>query len=276
MKLDVLLPRLCVLVMVVVLAKLAGAEDDRSGQNLTAVPSDLQNTETIRLNNNKITDVGVGLFPPLTKVLYLSGNHLTHISADAFCNTQLGGIYLDYNFLNSVPNFTCVSDTLKILRIIGNRLVGHLESNVLRTYWSLKIVNLQKNNVTSFDKDLFCSFPLNTLDAGENLLRKFLYLSCASETLVRLELNSNRICSIKASDFANFTVLRSLNLAGNCLSSVDILLSAQNLWTSLEKLYVSYLSLEHVSFTGKGFQKLNHLILQGNPLGCFQMVSKQN
>ncbi len=218
----------CCIVVASVIIQTGKTAEERNNQGLTAVPSDLDNTETIKLMNNSISDVGIRLFPDNVKKLYLQRNLLTEISPDAFCNTQLEKIYLDYNFITSFPDFTCKNDStsLQLISVTHNRLGGgYMESTALSRHTHLRIVRLGHNNFTSFNKDLFCNFPLETLNIQANLLTEFPHLGCTSGNFLRLVLLQNPICSITKDDIGNFTALQTLNLNGLCLPDLDTVLS---------------------------------------------------
>ena len=218
--------------------------DVRNNQGLTAVPADLEKTGTIKLMNNSISDVGVGLFPNKARKLFLHQNLLTEVSPNAFCNTVLEQIFLDFNFLTSVPDFTCKSNSLQVISLTGNRLVGHMDSAVLSPYPHLRSVRLGFNNFTSFDRDLFCNFPLDTLNVESNQLTEFPYLGCVADIFLRLVIFNNPICSISQSDIGNFTALMTLGMNGLCLPDLEIILSGNSHDSGCE-WFVSVRSEDH-------------------------------
>ncbi len=246
-----------------------------SNLGLTEVPTDLENIFTIELENNLISTIGDGLFGDQVNIVKLNMNRLTSISANAFCGTQLYMLQLEKNSLTSIPDLTCVKSTIEQVAMSWNLLSGHIGGGTLSNCPNLWKLRLLHNFISSIDADAFCGTALKLFSAQNNSLTEVPDLSCVGSTLETFNLFDNKICSLKQNDFTAFEVLKQIGFSGNCLTALDHITEATNLWPTLEVLKVANLGLLEVNFTAGSFSILDKLEIEKNEFTCFRMVSKE-
>ncbi len=245
-----------------------------SNLNLTEIPNDLDNSATIDLENNLISTIGDGLFGNNLKILKMNMNRLTSISTNAFCGTELFALQIEKNLLTSIPDLSCVKSTMGKFFMSWNRLSGHIGGGLLSNFPKMWNIRLPHNYITSISPDAFCGTDLKIFNAQNNSLTEVPDLSCVGRTLETFNLFDNKICSLKK-NFTAFEVLKQIDFSGNCLTALDHITEATNLWPTLGVLKVANLGLREVNFTAGSFSILETLEIEQNQFTCFRMVSKE-
>ncbi len=246
-----------------------------SNLNLTEIPANLDNSGTIDLQNNLISTIGDGLFGDKLKILKMNMNRLTSISSNAFCGTQLSTLQIEKNSLTSIPDLTCVKSTIKKFFMSQNLLSGHIGGGALSNCSQMWKIRLLHNFITSIGPDAFCGTDLQEFSAQNNSLTEVPDLSCVGRTLKTFNLFDNKICSLKQNDFTVFQALEQIGFSGNCLTALDHITEATNLWPTLRVLKVANLGLREVNITAGSFSILETLEIEQNQFTCFRMVRKE-
>eukprot|EP01134_Creolimax_fragrantissima_P007047 CFRG7047T1 len=170
-------------------------------------------------------------FTKLT-TLDLSNNRLTDISSQlASACPKLAKLGLSDNRFTIIPVVIQFMSVLQVLDVSNNKLIG-LGSYTLPT--SLVVLQLHKNQITSFDRCVERLTNLNTLDLSHNLIRKLpdlklphlVYLNLNGNSLSRADLTGLRLRTMLCK--ANFltliqmdlTLMTELNLSRNKIATL--------------------------------------------------------
>eukprot|EP00042_Codosiga_hollandica_P054270 m.730450 g.730450 ORF g.730450 m.730450 type:complete len:195 (-) comp58871_c1_seq142:1655-2239(-) len=171
--------------------------------------SSLHIGRTRALRGNQITFIGGAAFQSLqTDTLDLSGNQITFIGDAAFQNLQVNNLDLSGNQLTSISN------------------------NTFDGAARVQSLSLRSNYLTKIEDSSFLAMSA----------LHFLYVSCPEPSLPSLlmfpepnrDLSNNILTLISPDAFAGLTALNTLKLAGNHLTSMD-LVTFGNL-TNLKKM----------------------------------------
>ncbi|XP_075440725.1 reticulon-4 receptor-like 2 [Ascaphus truei] len=193
--------------------------------NLSRVPSPLPAlARRVFLQNNHISELGPGLFSPLTSVLWLFSNRISLLRPGAFQGLeQLEELDLGNN--PSLPplqpdTFHGLS-SLRSLHLYRCH-IHRLPAGLFRGLTSLRYLYLQHNHLTRLPEGLFGDLSnLTQLFLHGNLLQalpagSFLGLP----SLDRLLLHSNRLVSVSPGAFRGLSSLTILFLFNNSLPSL--------------------------------------------------------
>ena len=210
----------------------------------------LESLEILDLSHNKLTRLEVYTFATLSslQVLNLAHNQIHAISPRAFAsNILLKILVLSHNQIDDIPSDTL--DGLEALESlsIDNNNIEHLQINY--SFPSLTDLTLSNNNITSVPFFIRTSKKLQTIDMGENYIRRIDSKSGFNQlpNLYGLRLEGNIIEIITNDTFSEIknntepSNLNVLNLARNDLKTLK-------------------------PGTFKGLQKLRALRLDGNQL----------
>ncbi|XP_063290904.1 reticulon-4 receptor-like 2 [Pelobates fuscus] len=193
--------------------------------NLSRVPSPLPGlARRVFLQNNQISELGPGLFSPLTSVLWLFSNRISLLRPGAFQGLE----YLKELDLGNNPTLPPLQpDTFSGLSSLQSLHlyrchIHRLPADLFRGLHSLRYLYLQHNYLTGLPDGLFRDLSnLTQLFLHGNLLQSlpagsFFGLS----SLDRLLLHSNRLVSISPAAFRGLSSLTILFLFNNSLPSL--------------------------------------------------------
>ncbi|KAM4636588.1 reticulon-4 receptor-like 2 [Discoglossus pictus] len=193
--------------------------------NLSRVPFPLPGlARRVFLQNNQITELGPGLFSPLTSVLWLFSNRISLLRPGAFQGLE----HLEELDLGNNPNLPPLQpDTFHGLTSLRSLHlyrchIHRLPAGLFRGLHSLRYLYLQHNRLTGLPDGLFRDLTnLTQLFLHGNLLQSlpagsFLGLS----SLDRLLLHSNRLVSVSPAAFEGLSSLTILFLFNNSLPSL--------------------------------------------------------
>ena len=127
------------------------------------------------LKKNTIRRVRQDSFKDLPSLEYinLATNRIAYVHPEAFCGTQLQWVRLGFNALLKVPEFRCLSRTLKILYLAGNK-ISRVRDIDFRGLKVLEVLELNRNkiyHVSGLDTNLGSS--LEILRIRSNRLQTF-------------------------------------------------------------------------------------------------------
>ena len=137
---------------------------DRSGENLSAVPSDLpKNSTELILENNLISTLDSCQFCGFTALqyLHLRNNSITYVSPTAFKNTSLIELYLSENELTSVPDLNEIAAQLEVL-VLNDNKISTLPDGILNMS-RLRSLELCRNKLHDANTGEFCFSDLSSL-----------------------------------------------------------------------------------------------------------------
>ena len=176
----------------------------------------------LRLDNNLLTTLPVGVFDELTALvsLRLFNNLLTTLPVGMFDDlTALTLLRLDNNLLATLP--VGVFDKLTALtwlRLIGNKLTT-LPAGVFDDLTALRTLQLSNNSLTTLPAGVFDELTaLTRLDLNNNSLHTLpAGVFDRPTALTRLDLNNNSLRTLRAGVFDKLTALMALQLNANRL-----------------------------------------------------------
>ena len=220
---------------------------------------DVQRLRSMFLNDNRLTELPVGLFNGLSNLdsLFLDYNNLTSLSTNLFQGlANLDQLSLNNNKLDNLP-------------------VG-----IFLGLTSLKKLHLSFNEFTRLPNDIFNETNLNVLELQNNKLKELNPNTFRNLfNLNKLLLNNNALIKLPAGVFKGLTNLKELYLDCNQLRHLP-----DNTFneTSLTLLQLQNNNLRHL--TPEIFQNLinlNKLFLQNNaldelPAGIFKELTNLN
>ncbi len=247
---------------------------DLSSQNLSLVPLNQISIETDFLNfsYNLLTDVDSSTFSGLSNIvtLHLSHNLLTTalIGAGSMSPMPIKTLWLEYNYLEDIPDLSDIGGTLKHLHVGHNNITAVSASN-FEFLDNVITLGLEGNRLQTLPSDAFCSMPLLRVFLGYNELREVPDLGCVSPNLRKLILEHNYICSLGDSDFVGFVDLRYLSLNGNCLYKISGLESLRT-YTNNIHIYLQDNNLTTLATSLQNFSQIEVLKLSGNNLTPWQ------
>ncbi|TRY99409.1 hypothetical protein DNTS_032538 [Danionella cerebrum] len=158
----------------------------------------------------------------LFKPSRLDANHITAVPEDSFEGLQqLRHLWLDDNSLTEVPIGPLQHQSnLQALTLALNRIT-HIPDNAFANLSSLVVLQLHNNRIQEIGKNCFNGLDnLETLDLNFNNLKTFPEAIEALPKLKELGFHSNNIASIPEGAFGRNTLLHTIHLFDNPLSSV--------------------------------------------------------
>lgn len=274
---------------------------------------DSTSLQILDLSNNKLTILNdeFSYIPKLT-TLYLQKNNL-HVLSDFIFNhlESLTSLNLSFNYLDAI-NSTLINSKMlinldisnnQITKLIGyqlNRLLAlqvfnasnnsieSVDSNCFNQAFSLSIVDLSFNNITSpienvmftvsnkliflnlynnhisyIQRDSFKHNRLNYINLENNNLSGEIIIDTFAglNNISKLDLSKQNISSIRNGAFSDMNMLLILNLSYNRISEVESY-SFSNL--SISVLNISYNRLSVLDFFQNGLTNLTELYLSNN------------
>ncbi|KAL2090370.1 hypothetical protein ACEWY4_015058 [Coilia grayii] len=178
---------------------------DLSRNNLKAFPSQLfshlANLQLLRASKNQLDripqDIWSGHLTNLEEI-DIRGNNIRHLQTPKESHEKLQRLFL------------------------GNNLLNELHKEVHTYFPALKILDLQKNNISSFPQGVFSKLTqLELLDISNNQIEDLTQGSFEGlGKLMELNLEGNLIHFLQDEDFKHLQALRSLNLSKNKLKSL--------------------------------------------------------
>ncbi len=243
-----------------------GTEYVRVDEGLTTIPGNIPLDVThVDLSENQLTEVPDGSFSPYTSLMVLSLNrnsNLAVIGARALCGTVIGYLKLKKCAITSVPNITCIGDTLETLDLSHNRITmlnqGDFEGlSVLRTVW------LSWNDIAGDVSPLSeLRVSLERLYLAGNDIAQLNSTLYNFTSLTHLSLSRNKDLRLSEGNLAYCDNLESLHLTGCDLTEFPHVADALATLSviSLENNHLSNLSLEWLS----QFRSLQELTLAFN------------
>ncbi|VDM92077.1 unnamed protein product [Onchocerca ochengi] len=233
--------------------------------------SSLNYLEELNFSNNQISEISEIAFKNLTSLrgMYLGGNKLKTLPSSLHI-LHLRELYLDDNLIENILPEPLNFSSLKTLSLANNR-ISNMQPRSLIKYCKLENLNLARN-------------PL--LEVPRQILRE------VATTLVKLNLSSTLIATIRSGDFTNFLAIQEIDLSNAKITKIE-----ENSFCNLPKLLKLHLNdnpeLKHISsgafqllpslslihlhncnlselhdFNLKSLPSLQHLTFYGNPLLC--------
>jgi Leucine-rich repeat (LRR) protein len=124
-----------------------------------------------------------------------------------------------------------------VIYLSGNQIASIQRSDFNDKNPNLSKLNLRNNVIKSIESGCFRGTKISEISLSYNFLTTFPDFSEVKETLARVDLGANQICSVFADDVKDLKKLNTLSLSGNSLVLItDQLLQLSN----REKLYLQY------------------------------------
>ncbi|XP_050509284.1 leucine-rich repeat-containing protein 15-like [Diabrotica virgifera virgifera] len=165
---------------------------------------------------------------------------------------------------------------LDLLSLYNNSLTT-VDSSTFQNLHNLEILSLGSNQITSISNDGFLGLDkLEELKLSFNQLAEFPVQINTIKTLRKLDLNGNKIKSLKANSFSNLKKLEKLNLNDNLINSLEAKSFAglSNLRElSLKSNYLKQFNTQDVLEDLGSLQRLNLAI---NDLKCADLKNIDN
>lgn len=271
-------------------------EVDISHSNLENVPSfdGFYHLKRLNLAYNKIRSVSDEALASLRYLeeLNLSHNQISYISGIAFKSLfSLQKIDLGWNMLKTL-SFSQDIPNLKELYLNDN-LIEDILPELPLNFSSLKTLSLANNTISHLQsKSLMKCYKLENLNLARNPFLEVpaQALRHVASTLVKLNLSSTHITTIRSDDFANLLVIQEIDLSNTKMAKIE-----ENSFRNLPKLLQLHLNdnqelkeIHHAAFRSlpsllllhlhncnlsclhdlnpQLFQSLQRLTLHGNPL----------
>ncbi len=247
---------------------------DRSGEGLTAVPTDIPwDAETVILSSNLITEVPAGSFSHLRNCesLRLDHNKISVLERDAFDGLEVYSLDLSFNLLSNISENAFRGLSVNHLEMDSNKftILTHEMFQGLEVQSSLSLGNNQIHTISEGafqgvkgigDLHLYISNnKLQNLHSG-----MFLDLELR---LSYLEVSGNQIDKLEYRSLSSLGTLESLNLARNKLATLEPgALSGLGRLRTLDLDGNQIATLHEEVFSG--LIRLRWLLLDGNPLVC--------
>ncbi|EJW80886.1 immunoglobulin I-set domain-containing protein [Wuchereria bancrofti] len=273
-------------------------EVDISHSNLEDVPNfdGFYHLKRLNLGYNKIRSISDEALASLRYLeeLNLSHNQISYISGIAFKSLlSLQKIDLGWNKLKTL-SFSLHIPNLKELYLNDNSIEDILPELPLN-FSSLKTLSLANNTISHLQsKSLMKCYKLENLNLAQNPLLKVpaQALRHVASTLVKLNLSSTHITTIRSDDFANLLVIQEIDLSNTKMAKIE-----EKSFRNLPKLLQLHLNdnqelkeIHHAAFRSlpsllllhlhncnlsclhdlspQLLQSLQRLTLHGNPLLC--------
>ncbi|EFO26712.2 immunoglobulin I-set domain-containing protein [Loa loa] len=270
-------------------------ELDISHNKMEEVPNldDFCRLKRLNLGHNRICSIPDKILAPLKYLeeLNLSHNQISQISKVAFKNLfSLQKIDLGGNKLKTLPLLLHIPD-LKELYLDDN-LIEDILPELLNSS-NLQTLSLANNRISYIQPMLL--IKLKNLNLAQNPLIEVpqKVLRVVASTLIKLNLSSTLITTIRSNDFANLLAIQEIDLSNNKIAIIEEN-SFQNL-PKLQKLYLNdnpelaqvyygafrllpslvLIHLHHCNLSRLHdlsmqlkLPSLQHLTLYGNPLLC--------
>ena len=165
----------------------------------------------------KIPDVFVEI-PGDTTVLKLSKNSIQNTSSQDFNGlNSLKVLRIDKNSLTRFPDLIHVSETLEELHLQYNGIT-QISDHELDILIHLQYLNMDSNQLTTFPDCQGPSQTLHTLLLSGNLMEEFPSFNRLGKSLIRLDLQYNKLQNIQLESTYGLDSLRYLILLGNQLT----------------------------------------------------------
>ncbi len=223
--------------------KICGYDGTFGGQNTCTEYKD--DGKKLHCNNVNITDIDDLTFSKESNLVLfeLQNTALVGIGDEAFCGTRIVYLYLEKNKLRTIPNTTCISETLKEMYLQGNR-INHI-NNSLGFLTALKILDISDNGLAYAPYNALCGTSLTRLTLSGNRLTSTMNFSCIHDISI-VEMNKNDIQIVPEHSFEN---------------------------VRFDQLSMEYNQLSNVTVLTNISQTTGRLDLKGNNFTCFNAVS---
>uniref|UniRef100_T1IWA1 Ig-like domain-containing protein n=1 Tax=Strigamia maritima TaxID=126957 RepID=T1IWA1_STRMM len=198
---------------------------DCSHHNISSVPLVPQDTESLLLRNNRISDLS-DVIPSLLQLrqLDVSVNKLAYLGrGHIFKNlTLLFSLNLSKNKLSAI-----YKDVFRrLIRMehlsVADNFISFIESSAFKSMGKLKVLDLSSNQLNAIYVEFFSSMSqLTELNVANNRIHRVTgALLTPLKKLEKLHLQQNRIADISDDAFLGLTRLQILNLANNLLHTI--------------------------------------------------------
>lgn len=221
-KLKTIPPALSVLTNLVTL-DLGENEINHVTNESSAIFKNLEQLYGLRLVGNQLHDIPPGFCTHLSalRVLNMAGNQVARIHANSFLGCeQMRALRLDNNSLSGLsPSLALEIPSLLWLNVSHNRLTSFdYDAALPRT---VEWLDLSHNELTSLQNGMGpLNWNLRVVDVSHNQLTRLLG-SSFPPTVERIRVNHNHINFVSPNAFFRLPALRSVELTGNNLSSLD-------------------------------------------------------
>lgn len=189
--------------------------------------SSLESLEHLDIYNSNLEYIKKDTFkniPANLRDLKLSVCNISFIEKKSFLNlVNLRGLMLEHNDLTKLePDTFSGLGNVTNLSLKYNRL-RVIEKNLFECLSSLKELDISNNNIHEIKSDVFLGTKIAILALHDNNLRKIHsgLFSALNETLDLLELEHNKIFSIKENCFSKMKKLRWIDLSFNKLILIE-------------------------------------------------------
>ncbi|KAF2898650.1 hypothetical protein ILUMI_07521 [Ignelater luminosus] len=228
-----------------------------ANNNLSDLPvnflKDLDNLKVLDVSNNNLSDLKNDTFKNVANLeeLNLNNNKFVSFNKIPFCEVlQLKRLYLQNNDLKTLKNssINCLQ-ILKILMLDYNNIVELIRFSHLRY---LVYISLSYNKIENLNNAFEGLAFLENLNLEGNKIKTIKWSHfCCNFMLQKLNLQNNLINLIEADTFVNLTSLEELNLHNNSLSKIPIF--------DIKSLKTLILSYNNITIENKEFHNLHNL-----------------
>ncbi|XP_069507504.1 toll-like receptor 13 [Ambystoma mexicanum] len=183
--------------------------------------------KVLELKGNNFTGLKEGVFQNCTVLshLYLNSNHLQHVNKIMFWHLNaLQALSLGNNQILTVSDDILQLPTLQILDLQYNSITDILLNQSV-TPSNLTSLNLFSNQLTNIwsSSQFWALGRLSEITLGNNHLLEISAPFSPSLTMLKiLQINKNKLSSIKQHTFKNLMSLRILNLVENQIESIEL------------------------------------------------------
>ncbi|KAG5666389.1 hypothetical protein PVAND_014418 [Polypedilum vanderplanki] len=186
-----------------------------------------RNLEVLYLNGNRLSTIPANALSnsPMLHTVGLSSNRIASLNANSFTGTAIRFLDLGDNRLNafSIAWLQPINETLLTLDLMSN-LISGVGPDAFRNLRTIERLVLNGNNLVTIAPDAFISLTnLNLLALGNCGIREINPIWFAElSTLIRLYLFSNGIRELAGGSFNGLTNIDYLDLDENALTRIGV------------------------------------------------------